>query len=180
MAEKQQPKLVLVKNEHSQWTDEQREDAYQFYRTDGGRSLRRTSELLGIHLRTLGYWSRVHGWQQRMLDDDGRDAELRHQTARMKLINELDPLIDNMVDLAYRAEKDKDRIDASKFLLQLMGYSPIQKIQQDIIDDRTTKKANISVREHKDLDLQALSDIVNQKALTGSDEIVDAQFTEAD
>lgn len=178
MAETVKPSLTLVKNDGGQWTDEQREDAYEFYRTEGGRSLRRTSAMLGIHLRTLGYWSRVHGWQQRMLDDDGRDAELRHQTAKMKLVNELDPLIDHMVHLAYTAQKEKDQIDAGKFLLQLMGYSPIQKIQQDIIDDRTTKKANISVKDHQNLDLQALSDIVNQKALTGTDEIVDAQFTE--
>lgn len=175
--------LALARPQGAQWTPEQKEEVYQLYRTDiknggAGRSLRKLAELTDINIGTIAMWSRTLGWQKRMMDDDGRDAELRHQTARMKLINELDPLIDNMVDLAYHAEKDKDRIDSSKFLLQLMGYSPIQKIQQDIIDDRTTKQAVVQAREHKDLDLQSLSDIVNRKALAGPDDIVDAEFTE--
>jgi len=175
--------LQLARPEGAQWTPEQKEHVYQLYRTDvadggAGRSLRKLAAITDINIGTIAMWSRTLGWQQRMLDDDGRDAELRHQTAKMKLVNELDPLIDHMVDLAYHAQKEQDQIKAGMFLLQLMGYSPIQKIQQDIIDDRTTKKANVSVKEHQNLDLQALSDIVNQKALTGTNEIVDAEFTE--
>jgi hypothetical protein len=153
--------------ELTEYSVEDKERAYEVYKDpkQGKRSLRRTGVLLDIPLTTVAYWNKTLGWQERLWAEDARDAALMDRTAKLRLVNELDHLLDELIDLAYHGtNNDKVRLDAIKHTLAMMSYSPIQKVQQDVT---TVVEARHTIREEavavESLSTEDLSALLNKK-----------------
>lgn len=168
--------MLSVVKSYNDYTPEDKESAYVIYKDpkQGGRSLRKTARITEIPFATLQYWNRTLGWQQRMWDEDQREAALIDQTVKLRLVNELDGLMDNLIYLAYHGtNEDKVKADMTKHALSIASFSAIQKVQQDITQ---VVEARHSIREDdaaiETLSLEDLADQLTKKmrALTGGDE----------
>lgn len=142
----------------SEWTREQREDAYQAYRSLAGkRSLRRTAELTSVPFGTLTEWSRLDGWVLRLQADDDRDRAIIRRHAEMRLVAEEDTLIDDLLYLAKEGgPKDKVKLEAIKHALGLLGhaaakdYAPVQSEPHPLhtTDLRSLTDQELAALEH--------------------------------
>ena len=138
------------------YSPEDKENAFQLYKDlkQGNRSLRKTSRISGIPFTTLSYWNRTMGWQQRMWEEDSRDAALIDQTVKLRLVNELDGLMDHLLWLAYNGTNEhKVQADMVKHGLAIASVSAVQKVQSDITQ---VVEARHTIREDAD-QLEAMS-----------------------
>ena len=81
------------------------------------------------------------------------------------MVNELDGMVDELIDLMYHGKpEDKTRLEAIKYGLGVLSYSPVQKVQQDItqvVEARHTIREDAEATEH--LSLDQLADRLNTK-----------------
>lgn len=156
-----EPRQLRVINEY---TKQDREHAFDYYRDPfkGNRSMRKTSMALEIPLTTISNWNKQYDWQRIIWEDDAREAEMIKRAADAKFVNELDRLIDQAFDLAYEGKPEqKTQADMTKYLLGVMRFSPVQKVEQDIIDNRTKDKANSVEAKEKAMTKEELIARVN-------------------
>lgn len=156
--------IVSLRNEY---TIHDKEAAYEVYKDpkQGGRSLRRTARITEIPFATLQYWNRTLNWQQRIWAEDERDAAIIEQTTKLRLVNELDGLMDNLIWLAYNGKpEDKVKADMTKHALSMVGMSAIQKVQQDITQSvSVTKPAGETEERLTAKTSDDLAKLVNEK-----------------
>jgi hypothetical protein len=169
-----------------EYAPEERDAAYEYYKDPqrGKRSLRKTSRDLNIPVQTLSNWNRYYGWQAQMWAEDEKEAALIDHTVKLRLVNELDGLMDHLLWLAYNAKPEhKVQADMVKHGLAIASFSAVQKVQQDITQ---TVEARHSVREDdrqiEDLTLDQLAERLNQKmkALTEGTEVPEGEGEEKD
>ena len=172
------------------WSHEDREIAFHIYvdPKQGGRSLRRTSRLTGIPFQTLARWNQTEEWQRRIWQKDEREANAIRQSVQMRLVNELDGMMDQLVEVAYTGTNaDKTRLEAIKLALGIASFSAVQKVETDIITNDTTKTRKGGGGGSPALDssvsVAELSERLNAKlaALSGdtvTGEIIDAEEAE--
>lgn len=160
-----------------EYTKADREQAFAYYRDpfQGNRSLRKTARNLDIPLSTLSKWNKQYDWQRIIYEDDAREAEMVKRSAEARFVNELDTLIDKAFDLAYNGgPQDKTQADMTKYLLGVLRFSPVQKVEQDIIDNRTSEKRNSIEAKEKQMTRDELIARVNAMM----EETMDAEFVE--
>lgn len=156
-----EPRQLRVIREYSK---ADREHAFAYYRDpfQGNRSLRKTSRNLDIPLTTLAQWNKQFDWQRIIYEDDAREAEMVKRSAEAKFVNELDRLVDQAFHLAYEGgPQDKTQADMTKYLLGVLRFSPVQKVEQDIIDNRTSEKRNQIEAKEKQMTREELIARVN-------------------
>lgn len=158
--------LSVVKG-YNDYTHEDKEAAFAVYKdpNKGGRSLRKTARLTEIPFATLQYWNRTLNWQQRIWAEDERDAAIIEQTTKLRLVNELDALMDNLIWLAFNGTpQDKVKADMTKHALSMVGMSAIQKVQQDITQSvSVTKPAGETEERFTAKTSDDLAKLVNEK-----------------
>lgn len=150
-----------------------REAVYQAYKdpTRGRRSYRHTGKILGIPFITICKWGSKYGWQQRLWEEDERDAAAVKRNVEMRMINELDNLLDQAFALAYDGKpEDKTKADLTKYLLGVMRVSPVQKVEQDILDNRLSAKSQINHEPERELSREELVQRIMAKLDPGIDD----------
>lgn len=147
-SEKQAPIVALpvgreVGGRGEAWSHEDREAAYYIYVDphQGNRSLRKTSRLTGIPFQTLARWNSSEEWQKRIWKQDEREAMAIRQSVQMRLVNELDGMMDQLIELAYSGTNhDKTRLEAVKLALGIASFTTPQKVEMDVITTPGKKK----------------------------------------
>lgn len=140
----------------SEWTRDQREAAYQTYRSiQGKRSLRKTAELTGVPFGTLTDWSRQDGWTLRLRDDDDRDRAILRRNTEMRLVAEEDVLLDQLLYLSQEGtNQDKVKLEATKHALALLGVVPAER--PGALPDQSQPRQHADIRSLSDAELRAL------------------------
>lgn len=127
-----------------EYTPAYREYVYGIYKDpeQGGRSFRRTGVLVDLPHQTIARWSKDDGWQTRIWEEDEREAAVVKRTVEMRMVNELNTLLDHAFELAYNGQpSDKTKAEMTKYMLGVMRVSPVQKVEQDIIDNRLASRS---------------------------------------
>jgi len=114
-----------------QYSDVERERAYVAYRDESGRRLRKTAEATGIPFGTIATWSREDGWQLRLRADDDRAISAMRRHTELAMLGKLDLAVEGIWEIAESDVTDsatvaanKVRLDAYKYLVGSLGYSP--------------------------------------------------------
>jgi hypothetical protein len=96
-----------------------------------------------------------------------------------KMVNELDNLIDQAFELAYHGRpEDKTKADMTKYLMGVMRFSPVQKVEQDILDNRLQKEQRNQIEaKEKAMSKQELIARINALALMEG-EVLEAEIVE--
>ena len=114
------------------YTDQDREAAYQLWRTTAGRSLRRVAESTGVALSTVAAWSQREGWVERAKRDDDDDRRsVRSSIASLVMGEAL-----KSVEVVRKLRDDetgktpaKVRFDSATWLAGLAGIVPVTKVE---------------------------------------------------
>src|SRR6478752_7961442 len=71
-----------------EYTKADKDHAFEVYKdfSQGNRSLRKTSVILGVPVQTLSHWNKQFDWQRLLFEEDGRNAELMRRSAEGKLV----------------------------------------------------------------------------------------------
>ena len=118
------------------WSYEDQEAAYYIYADphQGNRSFRKTGRITGIPFQTLARWNTTNGWQERLWKQDAREAAAIRQSVQMRLVNELDGMMDQLIEVAYHGTNhDKTRLEAIKLGLGIASFTTPQKVEMDVI-----------------------------------------------
>lgn len=117
----------------NRYTDADKEAAYQYWRTAGGRSFRRTASKLKIADNTIRSWAQSQDWAVRANSEDNEDVyAVRAGTAAL-VTQELVKSIETVVEVRDDpAAKHKDRLMAAFWLAGLAGVSPVSRIEQAV------------------------------------------------
>lgn len=116
------------------YTDEDKELAYETWKTVGGRSLRRTADLLEISPSTLGTWQQRGDWIERAKADDVANVESVKLSIRALAIpraNKAMMVIESIMD--NEAASTRDRLEAAKWMAGIAGYAPVTKAETSIV-----------------------------------------------
>jgi hypothetical protein len=105
------------------YTEEQIEGAYRQWRSLG--SIRRAAEYLNFPEGTIMSWCRSRDWVRRRMADDAVDHEIAVAHARMRIVGELDFLIDDAVGIARDEKVDPSvRLNYFKWLSDAIELKP--------------------------------------------------------
>ena len=110
------------------YSPEEKEAAYQLWRTTAGRSHRRVAEATGIAASTVGTWSQEDGWVERARREDDEDAKSVRRSIRA-VVNEQ---VLKSVEVAVKLRDDekvppKTRLDAAVWLPGIGGVAPVKQ-----------------------------------------------------
>ncbi len=115
--------------EAREYTQAEKDAAYTHWRLTG--SLRRTAERHDIALGTMMRWSRVYGWVQRRHEEDSKDRAVALAHAGMRIVDEVDGWIDDLVDISRNGTKeDRTRLDAIRLGLGIAGLVPVVRSER--------------------------------------------------
>lgn len=168
--------------EQREHTPEFKEHVFEIFRDPklGRRSIRRTARIVEMAPQTLHHWVQKEGWNQRVFDQDAREAEIIKRSVEMRMVNELETLLDNAFELAYNGTpQDKTKAEMTKYMLGVMRVSPVQKVEQDILDQRLTKgKANAIEAPETKMSREELIARINSLMEDNEDAIEPADYRE--
>jgi hypothetical protein len=144
------------------YTDEDRALAYESWRTVGGRSLRRTAEIVGVAVSTLGTWQQRDNWIEKAKQDDAEGAESYRVSIRQLALPRANAAIE-VIESIMNSEtaSPRDRLEAAKWMAGIAGISPITKMETSFItaapkDDETRIKQRRDYMNMSDEELAAL------------------------
>lgn len=108
------------------WRPEDRTAADVAWRETG--SLSRAASATGVPLDTVESWCRREGWVGRRQREDALEAEMALQRAYVRVVAQVDPLIDDLIDIAHEGTKeDGVRLQAIKHALAIVGIAPVER-----------------------------------------------------
>ena len=149
------------------WSEEDRRTAYDIYADpkQGNRSFRRTAKITGIPFQTLSRWNVTEGWQARLWKQDEREAMAVRQSVQMRLVHELDGLMDQLIEISHTGTNhDKTRLEAIKLGLAIASFSAVQKVEQDIIANSQERNKPVLVDDDTSgVTIEELSARLNEK-----------------
>lgn len=150
--------------EQEEYTDAFKEHVFGVYADPkvGKRSIRRTARIVEMSPQTLHHWVQKGGWNQKVYEQDAREAEIIKRSVEMRMINELENLLDNAFDLAYNGQpQDKTKAEMTKYMLGVMRVSPVQKVEQDILDTRLNRNRAVAESPEQKMSREELMARIN-------------------
>lgn len=103
-----------------QWTDEEIEEAYEYWAWASDDSLRGTGEYLGIPERTIRNWHKQYEWGKRKKLAQAELAEPAVGEARVELKLGLSDMVKQLIaDATNPKANHRDRLESQRFLAQL-------------------------------------------------------------
>lgn len=120
------------------YTSEELEGIYLYWRTAGGRSIRKTALRFGCAYESVKSWVNKHEWNARADQEDHDDFSSSRLGVAAIVVNELVPSIEEAVRIRDHGTDDKVRLAAAQWLAGLAGVSPVSKIETAVTDRRET------------------------------------------
>jgi hypothetical protein len=142
------------------YTDQERAAAYLYWRTAGGRSIRKTSIRFSITPDTIYAWRDRDDWITKANQEDHDDYASSRIGVAAIVVNELVPSIETARTIRDDpTAKHKDRLAAAMWLAGLAGVSPVSKIETAVTDTRANivdvqpNFTSMSITELRDYEL---------------------------
>ena len=116
------------------YTSEELEGIYLYWRTAGGRSIRKTALRFGCAYESVKSWVNKHDWNARANAEDQDDFASSRIGVAAIVVNELVPSIETAVQIRDNPDNDpKVRLASAQWLAGLAGVSPVSKIETSVV-----------------------------------------------